>query len=660
MPKFPCGICGRGVRSGAIFCNGDCNLWYHFKCLNMNNAQQQQIINNNKTNVWKCQNCNPSSTTDSKGLEDLKEKFTNINFENELDINSSLTIAAEAGSLLLQENDNLKQQIYDLENDKSNFELETENRVTQLQEKIHLLIEAKNKMEEDYLRKIEGMHKKTRKDTEYKNKLISQLEDDKLMYMNQVKDYNQQLENLKSKTDRILIQEWKKETEVMTAENNRLKLQITELTNQNLHFLKVTEELKQSQSNLYKEVQTKNKIIELLLSDCLELKNKVLISEPHTTLNLATDSEAPSFQFPKRKNTFGPVVEPDNMVRLTNRFSPLSLDDSVADSGTVIQVTAEVHHQPSSTTMTRPRTFINSSNRDRSRPQVLVLSDSHGKGLYNTIDNCLQNKYKVMVLTKSNAKFKHIVREGLPLAKNFTKKDYVIIIAGTNDLNRNEPAQLTTHQGLTELFCWKVETNVIIVEVPYRYNDSYMNENISYINSELKRKIENYSGILNLNFLEINSSTQRHFYTRHGLHFNRTGKTFLSGNISDTINRLECNSAHSNKKQIHRVWNNTQKLLTPRQIHTPVVRREKTDRVQHETSEIENFPDNSLYEVSPTPTFYQLSEINHTDNENTSFFLPSEEFPPLGPRRTPGGLSTVSDQCGDNFLNIVACREILT
>lgn len=120
MSKFTCGVCGKGVRLGAFLCTGSCSLWYHIKCVNMSDDNLKKMCKE-KTNNWKCKNCknNTCSSFDkSDCLANLEDKIQTINQDNDFDVNKSLTIA-EAGALLLEENEKLKQRIYDLKTMKS-------------------------------------------------------------------------------------------------------------------------------------------------------------------------------------------------------------------------------------------------------------------------------------------------------------------------------------------------------------------------------------------------------------------------------------------------------------------------------------------------------------------------------------------------------------
>lgn len=119
---------------------------------------------------------------------------------------------------------------------------------------------------------------------------------------------------------------------------------------------------------------------------------------------------------------------------------------------------------------------ISSTGNTRDCSRVLVLSDSQGKNLYSHL-KFLDGKYNVMVVTKSGATLKQVVKDSLPLIKNFTLNDHIILLASTNNVGELNPYQITVYQGLALLLSSKVKTN-IINDVPYRHDSPFYNNDI--------------------------------------------------------------------------------------------------------------------------------------------------------------------------------------
>ncbi|XP_039300576.1 uncharacterized protein LOC120355896, partial [Nilaparvata lugens] len=83
-----------------------------------------------------------------------------------------------------------------------------------------------------------------------------------------------------------------------------------------------------------------------------------------------------------------------------------------------------------------------------------------------------------------------------------TEKDYVVVLAGSNDMHLHEPSQLTLQQGLDALFSLPNRTNVILHSIPYRYDNPDLNNDIYFANLQIKNILGKYNGNLNITFIE--------------------------------------------------------------------------------------------------------------------------------------------------------------
>lgn len=111
MSKYPCGECTIGVRTKGILCTGHCTLWYHSKCLGWSDKQYKNLTKTEIEN-WKCKKCLQREQTNH--LKDIEEKVHNFENSQVSDMETSLTLAAEVGNALLEENSSLKEQIQNL------------------------------------------------------------------------------------------------------------------------------------------------------------------------------------------------------------------------------------------------------------------------------------------------------------------------------------------------------------------------------------------------------------------------------------------------------------------------------------------------------------------------------------------------------------------
>lgn len=133
--KNPCGVCSIGVKYSAICCTGPCKLWHHAACVNISEKGLKRLT---KTEIesWSCSKCiiapkslNQASltnqcllTTDipsslqsqvhepTSSIKDIiEEKIQNIDNIEDIDLETSLNLAVEAGSALVHENTKLKE-----------------------------------------------------------------------------------------------------------------------------------------------------------------------------------------------------------------------------------------------------------------------------------------------------------------------------------------------------------------------------------------------------------------------------------------------------------------------------------------------------------------------------------------------------------------------
>lgn len=125
MSKYPCGICTIGVKHKGILCTGACNLWFHSKCLNWSD-KQLKTLKNSDIEKWKCGTCAKISENQKNSVVEIEQKIKNLGDTGNTDLETSLTLASEIGSALLAENQELKQNVFDLasKNTKLTAELE--------------------------------------------------------------------------------------------------------------------------------------------------------------------------------------------------------------------------------------------------------------------------------------------------------------------------------------------------------------------------------------------------------------------------------------------------------------------------------------------------------------------------------------------------------
>ena len=72
------------------------------------------------------------------------------------------------------------------------------------------------------------------------------------------------------------------------------------------------------------------------------------------------------------------------------------------------------------------------------RYKILLIGDSHARGLSEKISNCLDDSFRVFGIMKPNADIETITPPIHLKTGNLTKEDLIIFLGGTKDISRNE------------------------------------------------------------------------------------------------------------------------------------------------------------------------------------------------------------------------------
>lgn len=206
------------------------------------------------------------------------------------------------------------------------------------------------------------------------------------------------------------------------------------------------------------------------------------------------------------------------------------------------------------------KTLINENKNNKLRmPKLLVLCDSHGRGLSSILKDLIGDRFHVEVFFKPNATVKQIVEDIQNLTKYFTTDDHVVIIGGTNDVNSNNIIRCVTK--IANL-CFK--TNVIISTIPYRYDTPHwnVNQNIYMINKRIYKSISNFRRYnSNICVLDFNLHLNCNNYVVDGVHLNKSGKQILGENLSNVLIQRVNHPVKNNLIEIHcdescNIWDN--------------------------------------------------------------------------------------------------------
>lgn len=171
--------------------------------------------------------------------------------------------------------------------------------------------------------------------------------------------------------------------------------------------------------------------------------------------------------------------------------------------------------------------------------RVKLIADSHGRFLREAIVKCSNKNSEVSAIIKPNGKVCHVLTDLVSESENFSCKDFVIIMAGTNDINKNTEMKLLVDEfEKTIKKC--ANTNIILSALPYRYDAPYLNSKIMKLNKLLENLANKFFNVYFLQLSELN----RDCYTFHGLHLNKLGKYKLASMIKNLMNYILNDGKH--------------------------------------------------------------------------------------------------------------------
>lgn len=245
---------------------------------------------------------------------------------------------------------------------------------------------------------------------------------------------------------------------------------------------------------------------------------KEIVNEQNMELNYLR----PSFHVTRRKKRNIEISPASPPLRITKIApAPTEIPEITAEQ----RVTSLPSTTMSPTLLKRTQTLL--------KRNVLILGDSHGVGLSEIIKNCLLRKGEdanVLGIVKPNGMLCDVVDRIQFIAKDYSKDDVIIIVAGTNDVGNSDCYQLTVRRAIRKIMSSNLKCRVQVMNLPYRYDKLDVNNDVWMANELIKKLIVNSS---NVEYAEVH--LQRHHYTKHGLHFSRKGKLRYAEKLAATL-----------------------------------------------------------------------------------------------------------------------------
>jgi hypothetical protein len=169
--------------------------------------------------------------------------------------------------------------------------------------------------------------------------------------------------------------------------------------------------------------------------------------------------------------------------------------------------------------------------------KVEILGDSHLTECANNLNQFLNSCFTITSLVKPGAPINELVSSQSEVLKLLKKSDVIVIGGGANNMNNSDDSENEVILKITDFVQKYKNTNIIVIEVPHRFDlskDSGTNIAIRETNAKLRDLSNSFSHVF---FAEI--KLNRDFFTKHGLHLNKMGKTNLAKSIANLIYQID-------------------------------------------------------------------------------------------------------------------------
>lgn len=199
----------------------------------------------------------------------------------------------------------------------------------------------------------------------------------------------------------------------------------------------------------------------------------------------------------------------------TNLLNSVNRHDIINSNVTEIDVMnpTRIEELPNNNSLTNNHKIVNTltvtpESSSQAKKQILILADENGKHLNQTMRRHKKLKsYNILSICKPYAYMMNILEGIANLTANFTPNDYIIIIAGSNDVYNNK---YPSFRYLCDKLKLCVHTNIIVCSLPYGRNKG-INSTMFKINVKLNglsKRLNSYSDN-SVCFLDINKARSR-------------------------------------------------------------------------------------------------------------------------------------------------------
>ena len=187
-----------------------------------------------------------------------------------------------------------------------------------------------------------------------------------------------------------------------------------------------------------------------------------------------------------------------------------------------------------------------------SEHKIMIIGDSHARGLSGNVKNNLDEKYSVCGFVKPGVNIATQISSMTVDTTLLTKNDLIIFWGGSNYVNKNNSQEGLKH--LENFVQSNSHTNIFLMCVPPRHDllewtcvnnetkrrsfthngdDTLPRMKLKFFNKKLLKLIKLYKHVL-----IVMADTDRKFYSRHGLHMNNLSKEKIASKFSTIVKNI--------------------------------------------------------------------------------------------------------------------------
>lgn len=287
------------------------------------------------------------------------------------------------------------------------------------------------------------------------------------------------------------------------------------------------------------EIQTKNEIIQVLVSDLEKLKtdyeelevesSELLnrgVSNTNYNNNKAKWSQVTSSKHSRTKQrqnktvtamTYGAGVPISNPFQVLGNAQSLEEDDLYPYLNQSVAARKSKLHKNNLDELKKK--FLQQRSNKKVDHRITVLSDSHGRSLPIMLNNSCPSNVCVSGLVKPSAFFDQVCL--ISDKQSHTKDDYIVILGGSNDIGTKSDKDIIKSMKCT-VSCL-AHTNVLLGTLPYRHDcspEDKIHKEILSINYQIRNLANENAHVKILDLYNL----KRHFHSPQGQHLNKRGK----------------------------------------------------------------------------------------------------------------------------------------